>query len=262
MRSSLKYGRPVACSVRSVLRRSVFALLVGLPSLAHAQADYAREKRWADEITPAVLVGEPLYLTQASGHRFLALHAPNDKPKGQVIVVHGIGVHPDWGLINTLRSALADQGYTTLSIQMPVLAADARPDQYPPLFPEAAARLEAAARFLRERSPARIAIVAHSLGARMTDTFLARTDVPPAAWVAIGLSGSFSQPEALRFPVLDLHGTADLPAVLQAAPARAATLARIRGSGQVSVDGADHFFNGRQTDLVRAVAAFLDRALR
>ena len=240
----------------------LLAVLVAVPSLSHAQADYAREKRWADEITPAILVGDPIYLTQASGHRFLALHAASDQPKGQVIVVHGIGVHPDWGLVNTLRSALAERGYTTLSIQMPVLAADARPEAYAALFPEAASRLEAAMRFLRDRSPAKIAIVAHSLGARMTDAFLTRTDAPPAAFVAIGLSGTFADPGVLRFPVLDLHGTADLSPVLQAAPARAATLARVRGSGQASIDGADHFFNGRQPDLVRAVASFLDRALR
>lgn len=259
MHSSLKDGRQAALSV---LRRSVLALVAALPCLAHAQADYAREQRWADEITPAILVGDPIYLTQTSGHRFLALHAVSAPPKGQVIVVHGIGVHPDWGLINTLRSALAEQGYTTLSIQMPVLAADARADQYAALFPEATSRLDAAVRFLRQQSPAKIAIVAHSMGARMTDTFLAQSDVPLAAWVAIGLSGPFAKADALRFPVLDLHGTNDLPAVLQAAPARAATLARVRGSGQVSVDGADHFFNGRQADLVRTVASFLDRALR
>jgi DNA-binding CsgD family transcriptional regulator len=39
-----------------------------------------------------------------------------------VIVVHGLGVHPDRGLINPLRSQLAEQGYATLPVQMPVLA--------------------------------------------------------------------------------------------------------------------------------------------
>src|SRR5690349_15946197 len=119
------------------------------PVIASAQADYAREKRWADEVTPAILVGDPVYLVLKSGHKFLAIWAPNPKATAGVIVVHGLGVHPDWGLINLVRSQLADQGYATLSVQMPVLAADARAEQYPPLFPEAAERIAAAVTFLR-----------------------------------------------------------------------------------------------------------------
>ena len=45
-------------------------------------------------------------------------------PKGAVIVVHGLGVHPDWNLIGDLRTRLAERGYATLAVQMPVLAAD------------------------------------------------------------------------------------------------------------------------------------------
>jgi len=36
--------------------------------------DYARERRWAQKITPAIVVGEPIYLALASGHRFLAIY--------------------------------------------------------------------------------------------------------------------------------------------------------------------------------------------
>ena len=106
--------------------------------LAFAQADYARERRWADEITPAILVGDPVYLAQKNGHQFLAIWAPNPKAVAGVIFVHGLGVHPDWGLINPLRSQLSEQGYATLSVQMPVLMAEMRADSYLPLFPEAA----------------------------------------------------------------------------------------------------------------------------
>jgi len=31
-----------------------------------------------------------------------------------------MGIHPDWGMIGTLRTELADRGFATLSIQMPV----------------------------------------------------------------------------------------------------------------------------------------------
>jgi pimeloyl-ACP methyl ester carboxylesterase len=239
----------------------VLALLA--PVLTQAQADYAREKRWADEITPAILVGDPVHLALKSGHKFLAIHAPHAQARAGVVVVHGLGVHPDWGLINPLRSQLADAGYATLSVQMPVLAADARGDQYPPLFPEAAERLQVALAYLRGRGHKKLAIVSHSLGARMTNYFLNRSaDAQIDAWVAIGISGTYTEPATFKAPVLDLFGEKDLPAVLDNAEKRAEAIRKVRGSAQIRVAGADHFFAGRENDLLAQVRLFLDQKLK
>ena len=241
----------------------LLAVLLLAPALALAQADYAREKRWADEITPTIIVGDPVYLEVKSGRRFLAIWAPNPKASAGVIVVHGLGVHPDWGLINPLRSQLAEQGYVTLSVQMPVLAAEVRGDQYPPLFPEAAERLQVSVAFLRGKGLKKVAIVSHSMGSHMTNFFLNRAgDAKVDAWVAIGISGEFIDPASLKAPVLDLYGEQDLPAVLGDTGKRAATLRTVRGSGQVQVAGADHFFAGMENELVRQVKLFLDARLR
>jgi dienelactone hydrolase len=229
---------------------------------ALAQADYAREKRWADEITPAILVGDAVYLTQKSGHKFLAIHTANPKARAGVIVVHGMGVHPDWNLINALRSQLSEQGYATLSLQMPVLAADAKGEQYPALFPEAAERLQAAVSYLRDKGHAKVAIVSHSMGARMANQFLISGGAIDA-WVSVGIStGVYLQAENFKAPVLDIYGEKDFPAVLQNAAQRADAIKRVRGSGQISVAGADHYFNGAETELVRHVKRFLDNVTR
>ncbi len=82
------------------------------------------------------------------------------------------------------------------------------------------------------------------------------------AWVAIGLPGEYTQPEMFKAPVLDLYGEKDLPAVLDNASKRAAAIRKIRGSAQISVAGADHFFNGMDNELVRNVKLFLDRATK
>jgi pimeloyl-ACP methyl ester carboxylesterase len=240
-----------------------FALLFA-PAWAWGQADYAREQRWADEITPAILVGDPVQLALKSGRKFLAIWAPDPKANAAVIVVHGLGIHPDWGLINTLRSRLAEQGYSTLSVQMPVLAADAGAERYPPVFPEAAERLAAAVAFLRGRGSKKIALVSHSMGARMANHFLNQPgDARIDAWVAIGISsGEFTAPATLKAPVLDLFGEKDFPVVLAGAPGRAAAIRGIRGSGQVQVAGADHFFAGLENELVQQVRLFLDHRLK
>ena len=249
--------------MKQTLALAGLLLMALAATLALAQADYPREKRWADEITPAILVGDPVYLELKSGHRFLAIYAAHPKPSGGVIAVHGVGVHPDWGLINPLRSQLTEQGYSTLSVQMPVLAAEARADQYAPLFPEAAERLAAAVAFLEGKGLRQIAIVSHSLGARMSNHFFNSTPRHGIhAWVAIGMSGSFTEPAMIAVPVLDLFGEKDLPAVLQNAESRAAVLRQLRGSAQVQVPGADHFFTAHEGELVRQVRQFLQRRLR
>jgi pimeloyl-ACP methyl ester carboxylesterase len=177
--------------------------------------------------------------------------------------VHGLGLHPDWGLINPLRSQLADQGYATLSVQMPVLAANVKGDQYPPLFPEGSERLAAAVAFLRGKGMKKVAIVSHSMGSRMTNYFLNHAgETRIDAWVAIGLSGEFTDAGTFKAPVLDLYGEKDLAAVLENAAKRAAAIRTIRGSGQLQVAGADHFFAGVENELVNRVRFFLDQKLK
>ncbi|TCS72175.1 dienelactone hydrolase [Sulfuritortus calidifontis] len=238
----------------------LFTLFLGLPAAA-GQSDYAREKKWADEILPAVLVGDPVWLEGPNRHKFLGLYAEAGNPKAAVIIVHGIGVHPDHGLISPLRQQLAEQGYTTLSLQMPILQADAKNDAYPPLFDEAAQRLDQAAAFLKQKGYRKIALVSHSLGCRMSYRYLStRPDAPIAAWVAIGNS-SLDDYGKLKLPVFDLYGQNDLPAVVENAPRRAAMLKGRAGAVQRQVPGANHFFEGLDANLVEAVRGYLDQAL-
>ena len=226
--------------------------------------DHAREKRWADEITPALVVGDAVYLAQKSGHRFLAIYTAVAQPRGAVIVVHGLGVHPDWALIGALRTGLADQGYVTLSVQMPVLGADAKADAYPPLFPDAADRLHSAVAFLNAKGHRKIAIASHSIGASMANFFLARVpDHSIAAWISIGIgSGEFAETGKLRLPVLDIYGERDFPQVLKGAKARAVVLKKLKGSAQIEVAGADHYFTGSERELVKQARLFLDQRLK
>ena len=246
------------------MRPLSFLLLLLAAALAHAAPDYAREKRWADEVTPGLVIGDAVYLAQKSGHKFLAIYSAASQPRAAVITVHGSGVHPDWALIGVLRSQLADQGYTTLSVQMPVLAADAKADAYPTLFPDAADRLQAAVAFLKAKGHGKIAIASHSLGARMSNFFLAGTaDHGIAAWISIGVSsGEFTDPDKLRLPILDIYGERDFPQVLKQAESRAAVLKTLKGSAQIEVAGADHFFVGRESELTRQVKQFLDLRLK
>jgi pimeloyl-ACP methyl ester carboxylesterase len=234
-----------------------FTLFFSLSCLA---ADYAREQRWADQIEPSVLVGDPVWIKQANGHKFLGLYTTAANAKAGLVIVHGIGVHPDWGLIGALRQQLPDDGYTTLSIQMPVLEAEAKPEDYPPTFAEAAERIRLAVAFLKDKGYAKVAIVSHSLGTWMSYYYLTHTpDSPVVAWVDIGAPNPFDMAK-LKLPILDLYGQNDLPRVLEGAKQRAAGLKQ-KGSLQVMVPGADHFFTSQEAALHEQIRTWLDKTL-
>jgi alpha-beta hydrolase superfamily lysophospholipase len=164
-------------------------LLAAVDATAQAVPDLAREKRHADEIVPSLVVGDAVWLTTTSGRRFLGLMTEVPQPKGAVILVHGPGWHPDHGLTGELRMALADRGYVTLSLQMPVLAASEEDGaKYRDLFPEADERIAAGVRLLRDRGFARVAIVSHAMGSGMTYHWLQRSPRAPLfAWVALSV---------------------------------------------------------------------------
>jgi alpha/beta superfamily hydrolase len=237
---------------------AVFAALA-LAGIASAAPDYAREQRLSDEVLPSVVVGDAVTLQTGAGRRFLGLLTIPAKPRAALILVHAKGMHPDFGVIGALRAGLADRGYTTLSIQMPVLAADANEADYPALFPEAGERIATAIDYLRGKGATKVAIVSHSLGARMVGDFLAhRPDALLMAWVPVAISsGGFESLAGVRFPVFDIYAEKDFDVVLKGAPARAKELRRIRGSKQAMVYGADHYFGKKEKE----VAALIDQLL-
>jgi pimeloyl-ACP methyl ester carboxylesterase len=160
-------------------------------------------------------------------------------------------------MVGTLRQSLADQGYTTLSIQMPILAVDAQAEAYAPTMPEAAERLQLAANFLKAKGYQKIAIVSHSMGSRMSHVYMAKNPPDIAAWASLGL-GTKDTYAGIKVPVLDLFGARDLPAVLAGAKKRAASLRGKPASKQVVIPNTDHFFAGHEEDMVKAVKSFLD----
>ena len=242
------------------------ACLIAIAAVPALAQDYEREKRWADEVVPGLVVGDAVWLETSAGRKFLAIHAPASKPRGAVVIVHGLGVHPDHGVIGVLRSKLTDLGWTTLSIQMPVQAAEARSEAYyPKLFPEAIDRIARAGAWLAGQAGKRPALVSHSLGSWMANEYFdATAESPFAAWACLGLTGGYSL--ATWFsprPILDVYGEYDLEPSVGAAWRRRVTLATAAaGSRQEKIAGADHFYAGKTDELARTVDAWLGEVLR
>lgn len=232
-------------------------------------SDLAREKRLADEIVDAIFDGEPEML-EANGHAFLTIYTEADEPKGAVIVMHGRGFHPDWiNVIQPLRVGLAESGWSTLSLQMPVLEKSAKYYDYEPIFSEAIPRIDAGITFLKEAGFKKIIILAHSCGAHMAMEYIrAKGDGDFSAYVGIGMGATdYKQPMRQAFPldkiskpVLDVYGEEDFPAVIRLAPAR---LLQIKEAGnakskQISIPEASHYFEDQGELLTETVADWLD----
>jgi pimeloyl-ACP methyl ester carboxylesterase len=226
--------------------------------------DYEREKRWADEVIPGLVVGDAVRIKAASNREFLALYTEPAKTNAAlpaIVLVHGVGVHPDFGIIGILRAKLADLGYATLAIQMPVQGKDATVDDYyPKVFPDAADRIVKAAEWLRAKGHSNVVLLSHSMGAWMANVYLdqAHDTTPYKAWIVMGLTGSYSWTmRRFPMPILDVYGENDIAPVLGAIGRRKFALKESNGSKQVKIAGADHHYLGRENDLVRVIDEFL-----
>ncbi|NOY66990.1 MAG: DUF3530 family protein [Gammaproteobacteria bacterium] len=234
-------------------------------------SDFAKEKRWADQIVDDLMVGEAQWLS-AEGKKFLGIYTKNttDKVSGGVIVLHGLGIHPNWvDVVQPLRSDLPDEGWQTIALQMPVLRNEAEYKEYVPLFSGVPPRVKAAISFLKSKGVKNIIIVGHSLGSTMGAYFMSLNKDPSVkAFVAVGVSGAINEVPwylnslaKIKVPVLDIYGSDDLPQVLTATEKKAA-VARAAGNknyDQIMVEGADHFFKGKSDELVKQVASWIKR---
>ena len=240
-------------------------LFGGTPVLA---ANWEREQRLQDEIIDIIFDGEAVMLPLAE-RKFLSIYAEAESSTRATLIIHGRGFHPDWAdTVQPLRVGLLDYGWNTLSIQMPVLAKEAKYYDYVEIFDEAIPRIQAGIEFLREQDNDQIAIVAHSCGVHMSMHYLKKIgDEGLAAYVGIGMGATdYKQPmrepfplDALSIPVLDVYGKDDFPAVHRLAPGRWQQIQQAGHpkSQQMVIDKADHYFTDQGDVLVEAVGEWL-----
>ena len=236
-------------------------------------SDVAKEKRWADQIVDSIMVGDAEWL-DVGKNKILSIYTENttEKALGGAIILHGSGVHPNWDqVIRPLRSQLPDYGWSTLSLQLPVLDNEADYKEYIPLFKDVAPRINAGVKFLKDKGIQNIVIVAHSLGSAMAGYYLAqKADPSIRAFVAVGVSGQMNKEskvgyltslKTIKVPVLDIFGSNDLPQVLKSEKAKA-DAARKSGNKnytQVKIAGANHFFDNKDDVLIKRVRGWLKK---
>ena len=240
-------------------------MITGLPAEA---SDIEREKRLANQIVDSIMDGEPVFLN-SGGHEFLTIYTEADEPRGAVIIMHGRGFHPNWAdVAYPLRVGLVEQGWSTLSLQMPVLDKEAKFYDYLEIMDEAAPRIEAGIDYLKQQGNDKIILIAHSCSVHMAMAWVdagRMRDID--GFVGIGMGAvDYKQPmkkpfplKTITVPVLDVYGEDEYPAVIRGAPDR---LTAMREAGnpkskQVSVPGANHYFSDEGDALLEVVGDWL-----
>ncbi len=233
--------------------------LIAAPAAPAIDLDYERETRWAEQVLPSILVGDPLWIEQPNGHKFMAIYTEAEDPRGAIIIGHGRGWNPDFELYGILRMKLADQGYSTLAIQLPVLGPGAKVGDYIPTYSDASERYDLSARFLQDKGFENIAIVSHSLGATMANQYLIDTeDTAVKAWVFISIINGLQEMFRIKIPVMDVYGSEDWVITQVGGYERKQQIMKVAGSRQAILEDAPHFFEGKEDELTQVIVDFLD----
>ncbi len=233
-------------------------------------SDLAKEKRWANQIVDALITGDAEWLP-VGDLQVLAIYTPSDTEpvRGAAIVMHGIGVHPDWpDVIHPLRTRLPEAGWATLSLQMPILPNEANGTDYLPLMPEVPPRINAAVKFLQQQGFDNIVLISHSLGTIMSSYYLTHQPAKPVrAFVGISMTeidkysemSNVAMLKNIHLPVLDVYGSLDEAYVRDYVPQRkqSALTAGNQAYRQVEIKDANHFYNGKDDALLKVIEDWL-----
>jgi len=203
----------------------------------------------------------------------LSFCANADKPDGSVylnggdsknglILVHGKGKHPTWLVVDPLRKGINEKlGYHTLSLQMPTGYSNWK--DYAEGFPDAYNIIKEAISFMKnEKGVTRIFLLGHSMGSRMSSAFVSEdSNHRLTGLIVAGCRNNGGAPlscdenlEGIDIPVLDIWGGNNGKDSNSASEREGLVSGKYK---QVEISGANHKFEGYESELVDAVVDWL-----
>lgn len=181
-----------------------------------------------------------------------------------LILCHGKGKYPRWLVVEPLRKGVqAKLGYHTLSLQMPNENKNWK--KYAADFPDAYSVIKQAIRYLQnEKAVTRIYLMGHSMGSRMTSSFVSdNPEQPIKGLIVAGCRNNGGYPLACKqslenvdIPILDVWGGANNKDN-QAASEREEMLSEV--FQQQKISGANHKFEGYESQFVAVVVTWLKK---
>jgi len=190
------------------------------------------ETSWEQVLIESVDSSEINWLNTPD-EKFMALYRDDTTGtlQGGMILLHDMGTHPDWpDVIAPLRQFLPQQGWATLSIQLPVFEKDGQVSNYAGTLASVTARIQAAIKHFRDLGNSNIVLLGHGLGAAMGAAFLTSNENSGiAAFVGVSMPiyqdgeewmNLLKSIEKLNLPMLDIYGSNDFVSVTHYADKR------------------------------------------
>ena len=238
-----------------------------------------REQQIAEKLAQTADADEIIDL-KVSGERFIGLYKRgraleisetiNGEVNGAVILVHGMGAHPDWpDVISPLRTRLTEFGWSTLSIQMPALSPEESVAEYGKTLRLANSRLQATVDYLHDWGIETIILLGYSFGASQVANFLASgKGENVTAFVSVSmLAQKFIRPRldvfkfisTINIPMLDVYGEEDLQDVRGGIDDRRLAASKNGNSGfqQIELQKSGHHYLGTEDALVEQIQIWL-----
>lgn len=234
--------------------------------------DFVLEQQWQEQLEDYIVVGDVLWLEDQESRPFMAIHAATEgESRGTVVLLHNMGGHPNWhAVIGPLRRELLEHGWSTLSLQMPVLGGECGGREHAVLLNDSPGRLDAALTFLEQQGEQNVVLLGHGLGAIMASAYLVERPLHQVRGLAaLGLYMlRYTDPrmyaanylDQLQLPILDIFGSGDV-LVANARDARqlAASLGKNEAYKQIEIRGAGMFFEGKERQLLKKLTHWLKR---
>lgn len=252
-------------------------MLDGQASAKDIQAQN-REQQIAEKLALDADADEIISL-KASGERFIGLYKSARTNKvnethGVVILVHGMGAHPDWpDVISPLRRRLTEFGWSTLSIQMPILSPEESVAEYGKTLRLASSRLQAAVDYLHAWGIEPMILLGYSYGAAQAANYLASTKPEDIkAFVSVSmLAQKFIRPRlnvfkligGIGIPILDIYGEEDLDDVRRGIDDRRLAAGKNGNTGfkQIELQKSGHHYLGFEDALIEQIQHWLQQTL-
>ncbi|MBL1274593.1 MAG: DUF3530 family protein [Ectothiorhodospiraceae bacterium] len=286
---SVSYYRRRAWRTKTLIAIGLAITLAGWPIFITAatyeasmfndptEPDAAFEQRWREQLTDSVTVGK-LILLKTKMSKFVAIeshaknHAKNDRQRQAVLILHDMRGHPDWqNVIGPLRRNLPELGWSTLSLQMPVLGVDTGMRDHSILLNFSPERITAGIAHLQQQGYKRIVILGGGLGSIMAASYLQENpNTPIEAFVGVSMYQlNYTDPRMwivdtlakLTLPILDIYSSDDRYGSQYSAKGRreAGAAAENAQYTQMMIDGTDHDFTGKESILIDDIAKWLNK---
>ncbi len=262
--------------ISSEIRTTIVFILLIHTFTAQADSFDSNYEKLISSVIVEKTADEELYWIDTISSTFLSLFKTNNdkRNKRAIIILHSLGSHADWPyIVSPLRNKLPNYNLPTLSIQLPVISPEKNIEDYGNVFQENNIRINAAINFLKKKGYQEIILIGHGFGALSSLVYIEKEKINSIDGVVlISLQNyAYIKPpinvlrliEKIKIPILDIYGSLDFKESIDIAPDRRLASKKSGNSQyyQVEINGADHYFNNMEDNLIDHIINWTDNLL-